>query len=424
MLLYKVGCQVVTIYISKPSEALLFYSKTTIMITKIFSQCYSFIVKDFGMLKALFIILASLLITEEFYNFLVLKPTYTFQEKRRIDLDDFPVITLCPHPSVDVNAMKKKGYGLFDFYFKGVFDPFNSSVSWAGNKSEDVKEVSKEISILKSIDDCPEGQFHFEDNSSIAEFKLSRALNPYHICCQVIQPKLSEASPIVSLRLFLNNSQSLLSYFKVFLADQLTASIFDQHKTVMTGDTIASNNKGFMMYKVKIVVDEKLEGDPKYPCIDFKFKGEYAKCIENELIKQNTKFLNCSPPWMTENEDLWCRKHYKMDQKTQHNYFSNFMGAIGTSDADYGKCLIPCKRKRYEAKKIGLLEKNGTRGLIIRFDKDVEITKSSWTIDVKSLLSSVGGTIGLSKELLWLLILTISSVGVIKSHLKKCFQYV
>ena len=113
------------------------------MTNKIFSHCYSFIVKDFGMLKAFFIILASLLITEEFYNFLVLKPTYTFQEKRRIDLDDFPVITLCPHPSVDVNAMKKKGYGLFDFYFKGVFDPFNSSVSWAGNKSEDVKEVSK-----------------------------------------------------------------------------------------------------------------------------------------------------------------------------------------------------------------------------------------------------------------------------------------
>ena len=68
------------------------------------------------------------------------------------------------------------------------------------------------------------------------------------------------------------------------MADQMTASIFDQHKEVMLGDRLVSSNDGYMVYKVKILEDSNIEGDPKYPCKDYKIIGEYAKCLENEII--------------------------------------------------------------------------------------------------------------------------------------------
>ena len=65
----------------------------------------------------------------------------------------------------------------------------------------------------------------------------------------------------------------------------MTASIFDQHKEVMLGDRLVSSNDGYMVYKVKILEDSNIEGDPKYPCKDYKIIGEYAKCLENEIVK-------------------------------------------------------------------------------------------------------------------------------------------
>ena len=72
-----------------------------------------------------------------------------------------------------------------------------------------------------------------------------------------------------------------------------------QHLAV---SNITRSVKGKVNYKVKIKEDVKFEGDPNHPCIDYKIRGQYAKCKEAELIRQNFEFLNCTPPWMTDNE--------------------------------------------------------------------------------------------------------------------------
>ena len=65
-----------------------------------------------------------------------------------------------------------------------------------------------------------------------------------------------------------SNTPNITS-FKVFLANQLTASFFDQHKKIMLGDKIVSSDNGLMTYKIKIFEDVKLRGDPNFPCIDY-----------------------------------------------------------------------------------------------------------------------------------------------------------
>ena len=74
---------------------------------------------------------------------------------------------------------------------------------------------------------------------------------------------------------------------------------------------------------------------------------------------------------------------------------------------------------RYLAKQIGVTLKNDTtRGLRIRFEKEVDINVSAWTIDEGALIAKIGGFIGICKNFLWLSTMVISSIGVLVTKLK------
>ena len=330
---------------------------------EILLYCYTPLVKDYRILKLIFTILGSWLISYSIYTFVVLKPTYASNEKREIRVEDFPEIMICPEPTFDVNALTSRGYkGDYFLYFVG-----SKVFGWTGNKAEDVKKVFKEVSTLKSVEDCPVGLHRFTDNRSKADFSLTRALYPFHLCCKMIPPKISEFYPITYVKIYFNATSNLRS-FKVFLADPMTASFYDLHKKIMLGDKLVSNDNGFMNYNVKIMEDVKLEGEPNYPCMDYKF-GNYAECVENEMIQKVLSFMNCTPPWMTDNDILWCEG--KRDAKTHTEQYFSLLRDKSVSQASAWKCLVPCRMKIYHVKEVGLREIRNICGLrlIIRFDK-------------------------------------------------------
>ena len=74
--------------------------------------------------------------------------------------------------------------------------------------------------------------------------------------------------------------------------------------------------------------------------------------------------------------------------------------------------------KRYQAKQIGSKQLKEQIGIIIWFDKTVEKTESKYTTGFKTLISKIGGFIGISKNFLWLMILFLSSIGVLMSQFK------
>ena len=364
-----------------------------------------------------------------------MKPTYSSSEKREISAEDIPEMIICPQPSIDLDAVRSRGYPGNEAYVRGISDRHSlEQLGWAGNKSEGVKKVIQEVSILKSIEECPTAIFWFQKNMSQvqADLKLVKALNPHHICCQVIPPKLSQTSPLISVHLFFTNNSHILNIFsvknaserspvqaiKVFLADKVTASFYDQQRTILDGDKIVSDNSGFMKYKVKIIEEERLEDDPKYPCIDYKTRGLYAKCVENEIVRQQTEFLNCTPPWMTDSEDHWCKGKFGFESITTRENYIRFMMDISDGEANYRKCLVPCKVKKYFAKEVGVRKVSNLRGLIIRFAREVDINKSMWTLDGTTLISKIGGFIGINKNFLWLITLSISSIGALISKSK------
>ena len=109
------------------------------------------VIKDYRLLKLVFTVMALWLIYDTFYSMLVLKPTFASDEKRPISEDDFPEIIVCPEPSIDIHALRLRGYDSVEYYYKGLLfgSPLHQQInlsSWTGNKSEDVKDVIHEVS--------------------------------------------------------------------------------------------------------------------------------------------------------------------------------------------------------------------------------------------------------------------------------------
>ena len=387
----------------------------------VLKKCYNILGTNHRFLKFVFIILASYLILDEFYKYIVIKPTYTSSTKRNMRPDDTPEIILCPDSAINISVLNSKGYDGYREYFWGM-GPNNKFIGWGGNNSEDVEKVSEDISTLKTTDDCPqtnENQFWYvNDDKSLAydviRFELSKSLYPNSVCCKSILPNISRFYPPQMIQFAFDMSES----FKIIMEDPKAASYFILHNSLLVGGEIYSTkDKGFMNYKVQLTEDEKLEDDPAYHCIDYKVGGKYADCIESEIVKQNFEYLNCTPPWMTEKRDLWCNGK---NQKVNWMKYVKFLSEVSISESNPGKCLVPCKVKMYQVKKFGSVQEkeNNLKRMQIYFSKEVKVTKSSLTLDAMTLMSKIGGYIGLSKNFMWLIILFLSTVGLLVTKFK------
>ena len=68
---------------------------------------------------------------------------------------------------------------------------------------------------------------------------------------------------------------------------------------------------------------------------------------------------------------------------------------------------------------INTLESKNLFGLTIVFDNVVQKTNSNWQIEPVTLLTRIGGIIGVGKELLWVMIMTGSFVSFAVKYLKQ-----
>ena len=72
-------------------------------------------------------------------------------------------------------------------------------IGWRGNQTKkSVKEVLNEISVLKTVEDCPSVEHSYvlyEPNEKdpvdykLINFELTRGLFPSPICCKVVNPE-------------------------------------------------------------------------------------------------------------------------------------------------------------------------------------------------------------------------------------------
>ena len=282
-----------------------------------------FLWNNFGALKIFSTVLCLYLILDLFQQYLFKKPTLTSTTRTFLTSKNFPVITLCHQEQIDKESLESNGFKNIFYYRTGMGDityrnGTHQRVSWKGNGSKTVYEVHDEIPLLKSAIDCPKNSsFWFErkqndlENNRVGRkrlsFKLTRALYPNHRCCKVNIQNLEDVNIIKAIRIAdttLNSNKNFSSY-KLYLSDQISDSPFKLAKEFNLGDEMSITSKEIGLhkrYKVKVSQEHHVEDDPKYPCIKYHENGEYGECLEQEMIKNVQRQLNCTPPWVTDNK--------------------------------------------------------------------------------------------------------------------------
>ena len=74
---------------------------------------------------------------------------------------------------------------------------------------------------------------------------------------------------------------------------------------------------------------------------------------------------------------------------------------------------------RYKIEEAGLVESTNKAGVLALFDAKVHQTQTMLQIGPNTFLTRVGGIIGVGKNLLWILIFSLSSLGLLVKFLRK-----
>ena len=181
--------------------------------------------QDYGILKVFFFIMTVYFSVEEFYVFFHVKPTMTSTSRVVLEAEDFPEITLCPEPTADLKALRELGYTEL-FNFKAGVDMFpvpqDQGLGWSGNSSEKVEDVMRKVATVKTTEDCPASILSSLRTEGVSQmypfqFKISRALLPFHQCCKIIYPEIAKNAPVQGFTITLQPGQETRSEIPIVL---------------------------------------------------------------------------------------------------------------------------------------------------------------------------------------------------------------
>ena len=174
----------------------------------------------------------------------------------------------------------------------------------------------------------------------ILEKILTRSIYPNGRCCRIIQPELAKKYPVYELDFFSNG-------YRVFLYDNRHFSTLRQSFAEFEGDHLENGKDGgFEKYRVQFTEETHLEGDPIFECTDYVMPQDYDQCLEAEYVRQTLLLLNCTPPWLTDNQDLWCKDRLNISDQ-QADQIDLHLEKILDGNFPSGNCFKPCKFMRY-----------------------------------------------------------------------------
>ena len=85
--------------------------------------------------------LTLLLICQEVYEFVILRPTGTSAEERNLESGDFPDVVVCLEPGFESKVLERNGYVARKYYKGEIKKRF---VGWNGNETKSYDEILEE----------------------------------------------------------------------------------------------------------------------------------------------------------------------------------------------------------------------------------------------------------------------------------------
>ena len=161
---------------------------------------------------------------------------------------------------------------------------------WSGNNSNTTPEdIIKNISVIRTSEDCPETKVKFLDtkNDKIEyvslSFELTSEVYPSGKCCKALIPDQASNSTIGGLlvRIQLNDNLPSVEGFQVFMSDRKSSNKYHRKKFIVDGIELKANKKelGYILYNLKIYKEIYLVDNKKYACKNYQHIDGYDKVI-------------------------------------------------------------------------------------------------------------------------------------------------
>ena len=248
-----------------------------------------------------------------------------------------------------MKELLKSGYSHSFDYSKGQLWHNASLLGWSGNTT--VQDVIDKVSILKTEADCPKVWLKFINNGhqsfNQAVLQLTSMVHPSGRCCRVVAPRDINNSTLGGLLLRIdydeNNDNGGIDGIRMFLSNRQESNYFHIKSFNMLHDQLKAlkSQLGYIQYDLEVHENQYLEDNRDFQCKNYK-PGEYNSCLSHQYIEQQLLILNCTPPWMTTKEDLWCQHLTGLDQKKMER-FDFFLSELILGRDKKGPCLPSCK---------------------------------------------------------------------------------
>ena len=370
-------------------------------------------------LKNLFTILCSsltlALVSQVIFTYVVEKPTTTAKVEKRLEVDDLPEVVVCLDHGLNNESLLINGYQ--NSYWRGAMKPGGNFVGWNGEDDE----IKSSHDILEDALIVPNKTqlIRYAGYSKGSKVAPRMLVYPFGRCISIDPPpKETGITPnILRIRFNISAFKTMNVTFnrlRLFFMDKANSPRLYPDEMEMTGSQIELQGEfDNTFYRTKISRFHHVQGDPLFDCSAYTLENSYNDCIQNEIRELFDGVLGCQPPLFTEDSSNMCNHRFNFSRSKSQEVFKLFYGLIFHDWKS--KCKVPCTKNKYTTKfqinfpnpALPLAELN------IIFDKTLDVTRSTFSMNEQALLTNLGGSVSSGRTVLWILVTLLGAVQVI-----------
>ena len=180
-------------------------------------------------------------------------------------------------------------------------------------------------------------------------------------------------------------------------------NLFEQEGDIIS-IIISKNKTGYNHFRTSVSLERHVENDPSQPCRIYKMDFGYENCLEERYVSKVQNMLGCIPPWLSDNSSLWCNQTFENITDSNKNDIQNLLANILDGFADDGDCFSPCSKMTFNSRLTGFDPRKKKLGIFIQYEEKMKTVGVSFIINEITLLTRIGGIIGVGKEILWAIV--------------------
>ena len=371
-----------------------------------------------NMFTALCCTLTMYLICQLLLTYLVEKPTTTSEQKKDLELSDLPEVVVCLEPGLNSSSLEENGYHP-TMYWRGVLQLDGEDfVGWSGgiggNKSS--HEILQEALLISDDQYFNKtklirfnGYSSHDFDAKMSNYNLRALIYPFARCISFdpsSQKKKMSTTPNYVFIGFNNSvfASSNISFesLRIFFMDKANSPRIYPDRMAMMGTEIRFRSQfEHRSYRTRISKSQHVQGDPLLDCTEYTLENSYYDCLKNEIKETFNNELGCQPPLFTDDLQSMCDEKFKVSRNKSDAISKLFYYlAFNQMKSD---CKAPCTQIKYTTRPQIKYPYNFTL-LNIIFDRTIDVTQSSFSINEQTLLTKLGGSISMGRTVLWILV--------------------